>query len=128
MPRPRPRRRPAGRARGLDAGAPSGSPGGHAGGNPRGHHSVRCDPATGPRRDGSVAAAGLVGAGAVRLRVEDVEAAIEVHVDLAPVRSSDLDLVIALLVANLGCADLTAAGLLQGGRLRPVERTSRDRL
>ena len=42
----------------------------------------------------------------VGLAADDVEVAIELHVDLAAVVERDLDLVVALLVADLGLGDL----------------------
>ena len=68
-----------------------------------------------------------VGLAAVSRGVHQVELAIEMHVDLAAVGLLHLDLVIALFIADLGGGDLAPAGVLEGGRLRPVERGAGDR-
>jgi hypothetical protein len=44
----------------------------------------------------------------VGLVTDDVEVAVELGVDLAPVGTGDLDLVVALLVADLGVGHLPA--------------------
>src|SRR5215216_3911684 len=64
---------------------------------------------------------------AVRRRADDVEVAVELDVDLAAVRAGDLDLVVALLVADLG---LGHAARLRGqrGGLRLVQGAAADRL
>ena len=60
-------------------------------------------------------ALGVVLGRAVALGAEDVEVAVQVHVDLAAVLAGDLDLVVALFVADLGPGDLAAADVGQGG-------------
>ena len=68
---------------------------------------------------------------ALRLSVglvpDDVEVAVELHVDLASVLEGDLDLVVALLVADLGLGDLAAAGVLERRGACPVEGVAADR-
>ena len=48
---------------------------------------------------------------AVRLGADDLKALVELDVDVAPVGQRDLDLVQALLVADLGFGDLAATGV-----------------
>jgi hypothetical protein len=47
-------------------------------------------------RDGSVVVVGAFVAGPIALLTDDVEVAVELHVDLASVAERDLDLVVAL--------------------------------
>src|SRR4029078_7644851 len=77
---------------------------------------------------GAAAGRRLVLARAVAARVQDVVVAVEVHVDLAAVAARDLDLVVALLVLELGARDAPAADVVDRDRARLVERGSRDRL
>ena len=63
----------------------------------------------------------------VALGADDVEAAVELHVDLAAVVAGDLDLVVALLVAGLGLRDLATAGRLERSCARSVQGTAGDR-
>ena len=65
-------------------------------GSPGGRISLRC------RLDASV----LVRAFVIGRRAEDVEVAVEVDIDLAAVLAGDLDLVVALFVADLGAGNL----------------------
>ena len=75
-----------------------------------------------------VGAAGLVAALlAVAVLADDAEVRVEVDVDLAAVGTRDLDLVGALLVADLGLGHSSAAGLLERDRLGPVQRRPGDR-
>src|SRR5918995_3794832 len=62
----------------------------------------------------------------VRRRADDVEVAVELDLDLGAVRPGDLDLVVALLVADLGLGDLAR---LLGERcgLRLLQRAAGDR-
>jgi len=76
--------------------------------------------------------AGAVALLVIGARADDVEALVELDVDLAAVVERDLDLVVALLVAYLGLGhpalagllERCGAGLVQGlardGRVRPV--------
>ena len=60
---------------------------------------------------------------------DDVEATVELHVDLAAVVARHLDLVVALLVADLGLRDLAAARALERRCACLVERgAAADRL
>src|ERR671919_1070778 len=54
------------------------------------------------------------------LGADDIEGLVELDVDLAAVFEGYLDLVHALLVADLGAGDLAAAGVLESGLGRPV--------
>ena len=82
-------------------------------------------PAAGPRqRSGAVLERGLLAtllvlATLVGLAAHDVEVAVELDVGLATVVEGDLDLVVALLVADLGVRDRALAGVGQrrGARL-----------
>ena len=65
---------------------------------------------------------------AVALGAEDVEAAVQVHVDLAAVRAGDLDLVESFFVADLGLGDLTAADVGEGSLAGLLQRRAGDRL
>ena len=56
----------------------------------------------------------------VGLGADDLEVLVELDVDLAAVVQGHLDLVLALLVADLGLGDLAAAGLLERGVLGPL--------
>jgi hypothetical protein len=58
---------------------------------------------------------------AVALGADDVEAPVELNVNLGAVGEGDLDLVVALLVADLGAGDLAPAGVLERGGGRSVE-------
>jgi hypothetical protein len=65
---------------------------------------------------------------AVGRLVGDVEAAIEMDVDLAAVVADDLDLVVALFVADLGPGDSAATGGIERRGLCLLERPAVDRL
>src|SRR3954468_18569213 len=69
-------------------------------------------------------AAGLIAG--VRLRADDGEALVQLDVDLVTVAESDLDLVVALLVAAPGAGDPAAAGRRQSGGARVLERVAGD--
>src|SRR3954453_20135495 len=96
------------------------------------------DPAAGPSAAAGIAAtATATGLAAARLtvavlvvalRADHLEAAVQVDVDLTAVGLHDLDLVGALLVTRLGLGDLAAAGRLQRGVARAVERRAGDGL
>src|SRR3954451_4660098 len=75
--------------------------------------------ATGRRRGRSVTA---VGRGA-----RDGEALIELHVDLVAVAEGDLDLVVALLVVDLGAGHAAAAGRGERGVAGLLQRVAADR-
>jgi hypothetical protein len=79
-------------------------------------------------RSSAAAAVAVVGAGPVARGVEEVEVAVEVDVDLAPVGLRHLDLVVALLVAELAPRHLTAAGLAQRDGAGALQGGARDRL
>ena len=79
------------------------------------------------RRTSGVSAARVLGLPVSRV-ADQVEAAVELDVDLAAVGLGDLDLVIALLVANLGLGDGAAAGRPERDRARFLERFAGDRL
>jgi hypothetical protein len=64
----------------------------------------------------------------VSLLLDHVERAIELHVDLTAVVARDLDLVIALLVADLAAGDLATAGGLERRGTGLVERRTGDAL
>src|SRR3954470_13681535 len=76
------------------------------------------------RRAAGRSAAGLIAG--VRLRADDGEALVQLDVDLVTVAESDLDLVVALLVADLGAGDPTATGRRQSGGARVLERVAGD--
>ena len=57
--------------------------------------------------------------GAVALGADDLEVRVELDVDLGAVVEGHLDLVLALLVVDLGPGDLAAAGLLERCLARP---------
>ena len=59
-------------------------------------------------------------------RADDTELAVELDVDLAAVRPGDLDLVVALLVADLGAGD-AARSVGQRGGLGLLQRVAGDR-
>ena len=73
-------------------------------------------------RDGSV----VVGLPGVALLADHVEAAVELDVDLAAVGARDLDLVVALLVADLGLGD-RAVDLVQRCGARLIEGAGGNR-
>src|SRR5680860_1147310 len=73
------------------------------------------------RRAGS---AGVVGRLCVRLGTDDVEGLVELHVELGAVGSGDLDLVVALLVIDLGAGDSAAARVLECDCGRVYERAA----
>ena len=52
---------------------------------------------------------------------DDAEVLVELDVDLAAVVECDLDLVVALLVADLGAGDASLAGVRERGSLRLLE-------
>jgi transposase len=83
---------------------------------PGGRHGVGCPGA------GSV----VVGVVLVALGADDVEALVELDVDLAAVVKRDLHLVVALLVADLRAGDLAATGVLDRGHAGPVEVDAAD--
>jgi hypothetical protein len=68
-----------------------------------------------------------LGAVGVVLGADDLEALVELDVHLTAVAECDLDLVVALLVADLRARDLPAAGLLERGRAGPGEAGAGDR-
>ena len=59
------------------------------------------------------------------LVADDVEVLVELDVDLRAVVEGDLDLVVALFVADFGLGDATAAGVLEGGRTGLLEGSRR---
>ena len=62
---------------------------------------------------GPVLAVGaVVGALLIGLRVDDVEVAVEMDVDLAAVVAGDLDFVVAFFVAYLGAGHAAAVGVV----------------
>jgi hypothetical protein len=63
----------------------------------------------------------------VVLGADDVEVLVELDIDLASIIERDLDLVVALFVANLGAGDLALADARESGGLCPLEGGARDR-
>ena len=76
---------------------------------------------------GSVVVRTGVVSGALALGTNDMEALIELHVDLGAVVEGDFDLVLALLVVDLGVGDGPPAGLLERGLLGLLELRGGDR-
>src|SRR5207342_1480865 len=64
---------------------------------------------------------------AIAVGADDVEALVELDVDLAAAVERDLDLVVALLVADLGPGDPAAAGVDEGGCTGLLQDGSSDR-
>ena len=88
------------------------------------HWRRRTDEAKGPGSAGAVVAGALVLAAAVGRRVDHVEVAVKVDVDLAAVVEGDPDLVVALFVADLALGHLAAARLVERDGARVVERVA----
>src|SRR5829696_8215835 len=61
-------------------------------------------------------------------RAEEVEVAVQVDVDLAAVILGDLDLVVALFVADLGARNVAAVSVIERDALRPLDAGSRGLL
>src|SRR5215210_6349516 len=72
-------------------------------------------------------AGALIGVLLVGLAADHGEVLVQLDVDLAPAGQSHLDLVVALLVADLGTRDPAAAGLGQSGLLGPFQVCTGDR-
>jgi len=69
-----------------------------------------------------------VGVGcAVVLKTDDAELLVELYVDLVAVGQRNLDLVLALLVIDLGSGDPALAGVGERGVRRLLQRFPRDR-
>ena len=62
-----------------------------------------------------------VGAFVIGRGAQDVEVAIEVDIDLAAIVLDDLDLVVALFVADLGAGHTASVGLLERNTLSLLE-------
>src|SRR3954464_8815374 len=75
------------------------------------------------RRQSVAALTGVLPAG---LRADDGEVPVQLDVDLAAVVAGDLDLVVALLVADLGAGHATASGLGESGLARLLQGVAGD--
>src|SRR5215217_487238 len=71
---------------------------------------------------------GVVLVRAVALGAQDIEVAVQVHVDLAAVRAGDLNLVVSFFVADLGLGDLAAADVGEGSLASLLQRRAGDGL